>query len=90
MALVGGIALGALGSSLLSGTRRRGVSPAWGRALGTDSRLARFVLAFVAGFVMLAGARIADGCTSGPDPATGRAVLPRKIDRAHCPAVCFD
>ena len=48
VALVGGIALGALVSSFWSGTRRRGVSPAWGRALGTNSRLARFVLAFVA------------------------------------------
>ena len=46
-------------------TRRRGISPVWARALGTDSRLARFALAFAAGFVMLAGARIADGCTSG-------------------------
>ena len=65
VALVGGIALGALVSSVLSGTRRRGISPVWARALGTDSRFVRFALAFAAGFVMLAGARIADGCTSG-------------------------
>ncbi|PPQ27157.1 YeeE/YedE thiosulfate transporter family protein [Rhodopila globiformis] len=65
VALVGGIALGALASSLRSGMRRRGVSPVWARALGTNSRLARFALAFAAGFVMLLGARIADGCTSG-------------------------
>jgi hypothetical protein len=65
VALVAGIAIGALISASLSGTRRRGVSPVWSRALGNNSRLARFALAFAAGFVMLAGARIADGCTSG-------------------------
>ena len=65
VALVGGIAIGALISSTLSGMRRRGVSPVWARALGSDSRIGRFGLAFAAGFLMLAGARIADGCTSG-------------------------
>lgn len=65
VAVVVGIALGALHSSRLSGTRRRGIAPAWARALGTGGRGQRFALAFVAGFLMLAGARIADGCTSG-------------------------
>ena len=65
VALVAGIALGALISASLSGMRRSGVSPVWARALGTRSSIARFALAFAAGFVMLAGARIADGCTSG-------------------------
>jgi uncharacterized membrane protein YedE/YeeE len=65
VALVAGTVIGALISSTMSGTRRRGISPVWSRALGTDSRVARFALAFVAGFVMLAGARIADGCPSG-------------------------
>jgi uncharacterized membrane protein YedE/YeeE len=65
VALVAGIALGALLSATLSGTRRSGVAPVWRRALGTESPTTRFALAFVAGFLMLAGARVADGCTSG-------------------------
>lgn len=66
VALVVGIALGALVSASLSGTRRRGaVSPIWRRALGTASPAARFALAFAGGFLMLLGARLADGCTSG-------------------------
>ncbi len=64
VALVAGIALGALLSSRLSGTRRRGVAAVWARvAPGRAWR--RFVMAFAGGFVMLLGARIADGCTSG-------------------------
>jgi len=65
VALVAGIALGALVSASLSGMRRHGIAPVWRHALGTSSPLARFAVAFIAGFVMLAGARIADGCTSG-------------------------
>ena len=65
VAVVGGIAIGAFVSSRLSGTARSGISPAWTRALGGTSRTGRFMLAFVAGFLMLMGARIADGCTSG-------------------------
>jgi uncharacterized membrane protein YedE/YeeE len=45
--------------------RRHGIAPVWRRALGTSSPAVRFAVAFLAGFVMLAGARIADGCTSG-------------------------
>ncbi len=66
VALVVGIALGALASSSLSGTFRRGaVSPVWSKALGNASMGRRFAFAFVGGFLMLLGARIADGCTSG-------------------------
>ena len=65
VATVAGIALGAFVSSRLSGVRRSGVSPVWGRALGTRSTAVRMILAFVAGFLLLLGARIADGCTSG-------------------------
>jgi len=35
------------------------------RALGTASPGTRYAVAFVAGFLMLFGARLADGCTSG-------------------------
>lgn len=65
VAVVAGIALGALLSATLSGTRRHGVAPVWTRVLGPGSAAKRCALAFFAGFVMLAGARIADGCTSG-------------------------
>ncbi len=64
VALVGGIALGAFVSMKLSGARRQTISPIWKRALG-PSRWLRYTVAFLAGFVMLFGARMADGCTSG-------------------------
>lgn len=65
VALVAGIAVGAFLSMKLSGARRRPISPIWERALGSRSPGLRYAVAFVAGFVMLFGARIADGCTSG-------------------------
>jgi uncharacterized membrane protein YedE/YeeE len=65
VALVGGIAIGAFLSAKLSGARRAAISPVWQRATGTSSPAKRYALAFLAGFIMLFGARIADGCTSG-------------------------
>lgn len=65
VALVVGIAIGAFVSMKMSGARRQSISPVWARALGTSSPAVRYALAFVAGFLMLFGARIADGCTSG-------------------------
>ena len=65
VALVGGIAVGAFVSMKLSGARRAAISPIWARAIGTAAPNARYAMAFVGGFVMLFGARIADGCTSG-------------------------
>lgn len=65
VALVAGIAVGAFLSMKLSGARREPISPIWSRALGTASPGLRYAVAFVAGFLMLFGARIADGCTSG-------------------------
>jgi uncharacterized protein len=65
VALVIGIAAGALGSARLSGMRRSGIAPVWRRALGSGCPRRRFLMAFAAGFLMLLGARIADGCTSG-------------------------
>jgi uncharacterized membrane protein YedE/YeeE len=65
VALVTGIAIGALISMMLSGASRRPVSPIWARALGSASPAFRYAVAFAAGFIMLFGARIADGCTSG-------------------------
>src|SRR5215813_9990541 len=59
------IAIGAFISKRLSGARRHPISPIWQRALGSSSPAGRCVVAFVGGFIMLFGARIADGCTSG-------------------------
>ena len=65
VAVVVGIALGAFLSMTLSGARRRAVSPVWQRALGLGTLGARAPVAFLGGFLMLFGARIAGGCTSG-------------------------
>ncbi|GAB4183162.1 MAG: YeeE/YedE thiosulfate transporter family protein [Thalassobaculales bacterium] len=65
VALLAGIAAGAWLSSRLSGTARRGIAPVWRQALPAASAGGRFAMAFAAGFLLLAGARIADGCTSG-------------------------
>lgn len=65
VALVAGIGLGAFVSMKMSGAARAPISPVWAKALGTPSASTRYAVAFVAGFLMLLGARIADGCTSG-------------------------
>jgi uncharacterized membrane protein YedE/YeeE len=65
VALVAGIALGAFTSMKLSGAAREPISPIWTKALGSSSAGLRYAVAFIAGFLMLFGARIADGCTSG-------------------------
>lgn len=65
VAFVGSVAIGAFLSARLSGTVRSGVSPIWARALGSAAPGRRYAVAFVAGFLMLFGARLADGCTSG-------------------------
>lgn len=65
VALVIGIALGAFLSMRASGARRQAISPVWQRAVGVESLSARAPMAFVGGFIMVLGARIADGCTTG-------------------------
>ena len=65
VAVVVGIALGAWFSMRLSGARRQPISPVWARTMGTPTLTARAPIAFAAGFIMLFGARIAGGCTSG-------------------------
>lgn len=65
VALVGGVAIGAFVSMKMSGARRAPVSPVWTRALGSASPARRYAVAFFGGFLMLFGARLADGCTSG-------------------------
>lgn len=65
VAVVAGIAIGAFVSMRLSGARRQALSPVWARAMGTSTLVARAPIAFAAGVIMLFGARIAGGCTSG-------------------------
>lgn len=63
--LVVGVFFGAYLSSKTSGDRNApAVPPLWQQRFGT-SRLKRYAVAFVGGAVMLLGARMAEGCTSG-------------------------
>lgn len=64
-ALVIGIALGAFASMRLSASERPPVALAWARLTGMKGALPRFAMAFLGGFILLLGARIAGGCTSG-------------------------
>lgn len=63
--LVVGVFLGAYLSSKLSGDRAKApVPPLWRWRFG-DKPAVRYLGAFLGGFVMMLGARIAQGCTSG-------------------------
>jgi hypothetical protein len=65
VAMVFGIAIGAFVSMKMSGARRQTISPVWKKAVGLDSLSGRAPMAFAGGFIMVLGARIADGCTTG-------------------------
>ena len=63
--LVVGVLLGGLLSSRLSGSRQTECVPSlWAWRFG-GSKAVRYAAAFASGFVMLFGARLAGGCTSG-------------------------
>jgi hypothetical protein len=64
-ALVVGVFLGALLSAKLSGDRTDERVPALWRARFGPSVAKRFAAAFIGGAVMMFGARLAQGCTSG-------------------------
>jgi uncharacterized membrane protein YedE/YeeE len=65
MMLLVGVFIGALLSAWLSGDRSKiTVPPLWRWRFG-DSIAKRFVAAFLGGMLMVLGARIAGGCTSG-------------------------
>jgi uncharacterized membrane protein YedE/YeeE len=60
-----GMIFGALGASVASGTRRKeDVPQVWRERFGSRNAL-RFAGAFGGGFLLLFGARLAGGCTSG-------------------------
>ena len=64
-ALVVALALGAVIAARLGGARGREAVPSvWARAQG-PSRAKRYLAAFAGGFLVLFGARLAGGCTSG-------------------------
>lgn len=65
VAVDAGIAIGAFISMTLSGTHRQAISPVRQRAMNETPLSARAPIAIVGGFIMLFGARIAGGCTSG-------------------------
>jgi uncharacterized membrane protein YedE/YeeE len=65
VAMVVGIALGAFISMRASGARRQANFPVWQRIVGIESLSAGAPMAFAGGFIMVLGARIADGCTTG-------------------------
>lgn len=65
VAMVVGIALGAFISVKFAGTGRPAMSPVWAKVFGIRSFPVRLAVAFAGGFVLLLGARIANGCTSG-------------------------
>jgi uncharacterized membrane protein YedE/YeeE len=65
VALLIGIAVGAFVSMTASRTRRHAVSPVWQKVVGVQRLSARAPMAFAGGFIMVLGARIADGCTTG-------------------------
>jgi uncharacterized membrane protein YedE/YeeE len=63
--LVLGVFLGSLTSSLISGDRKAfTVPPMWRKRFGA-SRSKRLAVAFLGGMIMMLGARLAGGCTSG-------------------------
>jgi hypothetical protein len=63
--LVVGVFIGAIISSTLSGDRGAPVVPPMWQARFGDSVVVRLVFAFAAGALMMFGARVAQGCTSG-------------------------
>ena len=65
LAMVAGIVLGAFISMRASGAQRPTISPVWARATGAETLTSRAPMAFAGGFIMVLGARIADGCTTG-------------------------
>jgi uncharacterized membrane protein YedE/YeeE len=65
MLFIGGIALGGLLSALLSGSFKAETVPAVWRERFGPSVPKRLLAAFLGGLLVMFGARLADGCTSG-------------------------
>lgn len=65
VAMVIGVALGAMLSARLAGQMRSAPSEVWQRAVPGLTERGRMFMAFGGGFLMVFGARVADGCTTG-------------------------
>lgn len=65
LGLVIGIVIGAYLSKSLSKHYRKSISIVWQTALPKYSIKKRFLYAFIGGVLIMFGARLADGCTSG-------------------------
>lgn len=60
-----GVIIGAFLSSKLSNSKRPPISPVWKDEMGITSNALRYTMSFLGGALMLVGARMANGCTSG-------------------------
>ncbi|MDP3936447.1 MAG: YeeE/YedE thiosulfate transporter family protein, partial [Alphaproteobacteria bacterium] len=60
-----GTVLGAFLSAKLSKSKRPPLSPVWKDEMGITSKALRYSMSFLGGALMLVGARMANGCTSG-------------------------
>lgn len=63
--LIIGVILGARISACLSKTNRLPISTVWKREFGIQSKLMRYFMSFIGGVLLVFGARLANGCTSG-------------------------
>lgn len=60
-----GIFMGALLSAKLSKTKRQSISPVWKEEMNISKPNMRYILSFLGGMLLIVGARLANGCTSG-------------------------
>lgn len=65
LGLAVGIGFGAWMSAKLSNTKRQPISPVWAKEMNIKSPILRYALSFVGGVLLIVGARLANGCTSG-------------------------
>ncbi len=65
LSFVVGIVIGAFFSVRLAHIKRKAISKAWDKLVGIRTLGKRALMGFLGGFIMLMGARLAAGCTSG-------------------------
>ena len=77
-----GVIFGAHISAKLSHMKRPPISPVWKKTVHISSLPLRSIMAFIGGFILLFGARMADGCAAGH----GLSLL-AKIPKSREPAI---
>jgi uncharacterized protein len=60
-----GVAMGAYFSAKLSNTKRDRISSVWAKEFNITRPVVRYALSFIGGVLLIVGARLANGCTSG-------------------------